>query len=423
MKQGAFYTQCIMIDIEFIRKHPQKIAEGLTKRNKDTSLLDQFQSIDNQWRAATTAIEAIRANQKKAAQDRNIEQGKQLKEELKKQEEDLQHIEKDRYDILLEFPNIPFDDVPVGKDERENKEVKKVGNIPSFDFPIRDHVELGESLGIIDIKTAAEVAGSRFYYLKGKAALLEVALLHFAFDTLSKEGFEAVIPPVMIRPDVYEKMGRLSTSQREERYFLSKENLYLIGSAEHTLGPLRMDTTLDEHAFPKRYVGFSTAFRQEAGTYGKDTRGILRVHQFDKVELYAFSLPEKSEEEHRFLLSMQEKLFSLLEIPYRVVAICTGDMGPTDARQFDIEAWIPSQNTYREIASCSNTTDYQTRGISAKVKKTDGTIHYAHALNATGIAMGRTIIALLENNQQADGSIRMPKALIPYCGYDTITHE
>ena len=412
-----------MIDIELIRKHPQKIAQGLTKRNKNTSLLEQFQKIDDQWRAAMTAGEAIRADQKKAAQERNVEKGRELKEELKKQEDVIGRIEKERYQLLLEFPNIPFDDVPVGKDERENKEIKKEGTIPSFDFPIQDHLQLGEALNIIDIKTAAEVAGSRFYYLKGKGALLEVALLHFAFNMLSSEGFEPIIPPVMIRPDVYEKMGRLSTSQQEERYFLEKEQLYLIGSAEHTLGPLGMNTLHTPDNFPKRYVGFSTAFRQEAGTYGKDTRGIFRVHQFDKVELYAFSLPEQSEAEHQFLLSMQEKLYTALEIPYRVVAICTGDMGPTDARQFDIEAWIPSQHTYREIASCSNTTDYQTRGINAKVKKADGTTPYAHALNATGIAMGRTIIALLENNQQADGSVRIPKALVPYYGYDTITHE
>jgi len=334
----------------------------------------------------------------------------------------LPDIEQERYRLLLEIPNMPFDDVTRGKDESQNVVVKTVGDIPSFDFSIKDHMALGEALGIIDVKKAADVAGSRFYYLKKEGALLEFALIRYAMDFLTKKGFEPVIVPVMIKPHTYERMGRLPESQKEERYYLEKDDAYLIGSAEHTLGPLHMDEIFQEEALPRRYVGFSTCFRREAGSYGKDTRGILRVHQFDKVEMYSFADPNGSEDEHRLLLSAQEELWKGLHIPYRVVEICTGDMGPTDARQFDIEAWIPSQNTYREVCSCSNTTDYQTRGINTKIKYADGKVTYAHALNATALAISRTIIAVIENNQREDGSVVIPKALVSYMGgKETIT--
>ncbi|MCL5012175.1 MAG: serine--tRNA ligase [Patescibacteria group bacterium] len=409
-----------MIDIDLIRKQPEKVAEGLRKRGKDTSLLESFKKLDDTWRELIKKSDEIRAQQKKAAQDRDQEKGRELKEQLKKLEENVTELERERYILLLEFPNIPFDDVLVGPDESHNKQIRFWKEKPEFDFPIKDHMELGEALDIIDTQKAAHVAGSRFYYLKGKGALLELALVQYAFETLTKEGFEAIIPPVMIRPDTYERMGRLTDSQKEERYYLPKDDLYLVGSAEHTLGPLHMDETFMPDQLPKEYVGFSTCFRREAGTYGKDTKGILRVHQFDKVEMYAFCTPEKSEDEHKKLLSMQEKLFQGLEIPYEVVEICTGDMGPTDARQFDVNAWIPSQQTYREVASCSNTTDYQTRGINTKVKTVDGKTQFAHALNATALAMSRTIIAILENYQQKDGSVIIPQVLQKYTGFNSI---
>lgn len=409
-----------MLDIDFIRKNPEKVAEGLRKRGKDIALLETFKTLDDQWRELVQKSDDIRAQQKKAAQDRDYEKGKKLKEALKNIDEKRAVLENERYEVLLEFPNIPFDDVLVGPDETHNKPIRHWGEKPSFDFPVKDHMEIGEIKGIIDTKKAAEVSGSRFYYLKGNGALLEFALIRYAFDMLGAEGFEAVIPPIMIRPEVYKRMGRLTDSQKEERYYLAKDDLYLVGSAEHTLGPLHMDDVFSPDQLPKEYVGFSTCFRREAGSYGKDTKGILRVHQFDKVEMYAFCEPEKSEEEHRRLLAMQEKIFQGLEIPYQVVEICTGDMGPTDARQFDIEAWIPSQNVYREVASCSNTTDYQTRGINTKIKYPNGNTTFAHALNATAIAIGRTIIALLENHQQKDGSVFIPKALQQYTGFEIL---
>lgn len=403
-----------MLDIELIRKAPEKVREALQKRNGDVSLLEQFQKIDDEWRSARKHIEDIYSQQKKAAKERDQELGKRLKGEAQTCEEHIKKLEEHRYGLLLEFPNIPFDDVPVGKDENENKVLRTWGHIPSFSFTPKDHIELGERLEIIDVKKAAEVSGSRFYYLKGMGALLEFALIQYAMRVLTQNGFVPVIPPTMIRPDVYQKMGRMTNSQKEERYRVEPDNLYLVGSAEHTMGPLHMDETIPEAAFPKRYVGFSSCFRRESGSYGKDVRGILRVHQFDKVEMFSFADPHTSEHEHQFLLSMQEKLFQGLEIPYEIISICTGDMGVTDARQYDINAWIPSQQMYREVGSCSNTTDYQTRGIKTKIKRVDGSEEYAHALNATGIALGRTLIALIENYQQEDGSIRIPTILQSY---------
>lgn len=409
-----------MIDIELIRSNPEVVRENLISRNKSDALLNEFIQVDAEWKKTTAQAQDARARQKQLGAEKKIEEARVLKDEIKGMEDRLTVLEQKRYELLLEIPNVPFADVPRGKDESENVEIKRCGIAPSFDFEPKDHLDLGEALGIIDVKKAAEVSGSRFGYLKGKGAMLEIGLVHFAMDLLSKEGFEAVIPPVMIKPEVYERMGRLTPSQREERYRVAEDDLYLIGSAEHTMGPLHMDETFESSQLPKKYVGFSSAFRREAGSYGKDTRGIFRMHQFDKVEMYAFADPKHSEEEHRFLLSMQEKIFSALELPYRVVAICTGDMGPTDARQFDIEAWIPTQNTYREVGSCSNTTDYQTRGIRTKIKREGGETELAHALNATGIAIGRTIMALMENHQQKDGSIRIPSALHPYLTFTEI---
>jgi len=409
-----------MLDIERIRNNPNEVRNGLKRRGADISLVDEFLDVDKQWRSMQAEVQELRHQQKESGKKRDIETAKELKEKIKNTEQNLRDLEKKRHELLITFPNIPFDDVPDGGGEEGNVSLREVGAVPTFAFDIRDHLALGEMLDIIDTAKAAEVSGARFYYLKNEGALLEFALVRFVTDILVKEGFIPVIPPVMIRPDVYEKMGRLTPDQRDERYYLGQDDLYLVGSAEHTLGPLHMDDVLDEDDLPRRYAGFSTCFRREAGSYGKDTRGILRVHQFDKLEMYVFADPKHSEEEHKFLLDTQEKIYAALNIPYRVMSICTGDMGPTDARQFDIEAWIPSQNKYREVTSCSNTTDYQTRGIKTKVRRQDGTAEYAHALNATAVAISRTLIAILENNQRKDGTVIVPKSLRKYTGFKTI---
>jgi len=276
------------------------------------------------------------------------------------------------------------------------------------------------------------VSGSRFGYLKHEAPLLEFALVQFVFSRLMNEEFIArviagknlslspkpfipLIPPVMIRPEAFRAMGRLDPGQEEERYFLPKDNLYLVGSAEHTTGPMHMEEIFEEAALPHRHVAFSTCFRREAGSYGKDTRGILRVHQFDKIELFSFSNPHTSNDEHELLLGIQEELMKELKIPYRVIFVCTGDMGWPDAKQYDIEAWFPGQGEYRETHSASNTTDFQARRLGIKYRKSaDGKTELLHMLNATGIAIGRTLIAILENYQQKDGSVKVPSVLLPY---------
>lgn len=412
-----------MIDITRIREQSDEVKTALQHRGKDSAIVDAFLEIDTQWKSLTTEVEKLRKLQKDLTKEEKRDEAKKNKELIKEKTSLLSALEEKRYKLLVSIPNIPSPHTPVGKDESENIEVEKVGTPPSFSFTPQDHIALGEALNIIDLQQAAKVSGARFYYLKNEGALLEFALIQFAFSELLKKGFQPVIPPVMIRPDVYEAIGRLTEDQKEERYYLPSDDLYLIGSAEHTLAPLHMDETFSKEDLPKRYVGFSTCFRREAGSYGKDTKGILRVHQFDKVELYSFTSPTDSEQEHMYLLETQKELYKALELPFRVVEICTGDMGPTDARQFDIEAWIPSQNTYREVASCSNTTDYQMRGTRTKVCMKDNQTVYAHALNATGIAIGRTLLAIMENNQQEDGSIRIPKVLVPYMNSDVIQNK
>lgn len=412
-----------MLDISFIRENPDKVKNGIEKKNADPKLVDKFLRLDTEWRTKVKALDELKAEQNalsselaKGPKEDLISRAQLLKQRIADIETERQAVELKRDDILNKLPNIPFEDVPVGKNERENKVIREVGERPKFNFKPKDYMALGESLGLINVKKAGEVSGSRFGYLMKEAALMEFGLVRLAFDLLLKEGFIPVVPPVMIKPEVYTGMGRLAGEQREDKYFLPKDELYLVGSAEHTLGPLQMNEVLEEKELPRRYVGFSTCFRREAGSYGKDTKGILRVHQFDKVEMYSFVKPEDSEKEHQFLVSMQEKMRQALELPYRIVEICTGDMGWTDARQFDIETWLPSENIYRENGSCSNTTDFQTRGINAKYKTKDGKKMILHSLNGTAFAMGRTIITILENYQTKDGKVRVPKALQDYVG-------
>ncbi len=410
-----------MIDIQFIRNAPDAVREGLKKRGRDIALVDEFLAVDALWRERSTSLDVLRAELNELSKARNIEEAKKKKEIIKVAEAVRRELEIKRAELLDRFPNTPAADAPVGKDDSENKLIREVGEKREFNFEPKDYLTIAEALGVIDVKKAAEVSGSRFGYLKGKAALLEFALLQLAMKTLVTKGFVPVVPPVMIRPEVFKGMGRLAADQRDERYYLPSDDAYLVGSAEHTVGPIHMNETLRAKDLPKRYVAFSTCFRREAGSYGKDTKGILRVHQFDKVEMFSFADPEKSEAEHAFLLACQEELLSALKIPYRVVEICTGDMGWTDAKAYDCESWMPGQpstssgqenikGAYRETNSCSNTTDFQARGIGAKLDKGG----FVHMLNATGFAMGRMIIAIIENYQTETGDFEIPEALKPF---------
>jgi seryl-tRNA synthetase len=412
-----------MIDVKDLLKEPEKYKRNMRERNLNPSLIDEIVDLKKRLNSLIKEKDEIRSFinkfSKTKPEEKIIKQIKIKKEKLKKIEDEIDELEKNLEEKLSLVPNLKSPDVPLGKDENDNVVLRTWGEIPKFDFPPKDHVELGEIYDLIDIERAGKVAGSRFYYLKNSAVLLEFALINFAYDLLLKEGFIPIIPPVFIKEEHYRGMGRLNSLQREERYYLPQDDLYLVGSAEHTIGPYFANEILDEKDLPKRFLGFSTCFRREAGSYGKDVRGILRTHQFDKVEMFSFTLPEESEKEHEFLLSLQEKIMQELKLPYRVVLICSGDLGFTDYKQYDIETWLPGQNKYRETHSCSNTTDFQARGINARVRRKNGKIEYLHMLNATAIAIGRIIIAILENYQRKD-YIEVPEVLRKYLKFDVI---
>jgi seryl-tRNA synthetase len=412
-----------MIDVKDLLKEPEKYKSNIRERNFNPSLIDEIIDLKKRLNSLIKEKDEIRSFinkfSKTKPEEKIIKQIKVKKEKLKKIGDKIDELEKNLEEKLSLVPNLKSSDVPFGKDESENVVLRTWGEIQKFDFPPKDHVELGEIYDLIDIKRAGKVAGSRFYYLKNEAVLLEFALINFACDLLLKEGFMPIIPPVFIKEEYYRDMGRLNALEKNERYYLPQDDLYLVGSAEHTIGPYFANEILDEKDLPKRFLGFSTCFRREAGSYGKDVRGILRTHQFDKVEMFSFTLPEESEKEHEFLLSMQEKIMQELKLPYRVVLLCSGDMGFTDYKQYDIETWLPSQNKYRETHSCSNTTDFQARGINARVRRKNGKIKYLHMLNATAIAIGRTIIAILENYQRKD-YIEVPEVLRKYLNFDKI---
>jgi len=424
-----------MLDVNLIRRNPEEVKKGIAKKNFSPKLVDDFLALDEEWRKLTKQIDDLRAEQKKLSDERKIEEATKIKDKIQSLESELRKLEQNRQEILWQIPNLPSDDTPVGKDELENKVLRKWGEPKQFDFKPRDNVELGESLGIIDIENASRISGARFNYVKGEAALLEFALIQYVFDILtgakliksfadkiekgySSKPFVPIVPPVMIRPDVLHKMALLKPE--EERYHIPKDDLYLIGSAEHTLGPLHMDEIIPEEKLPIRYVGFSTSFRREAGSYGKDTRGILRVHQFDKLEMESFTVPEDSIKEQDFIIAIQEYLMQSLEIPYQVVAICTGDMGGPDVRQIDIEVWMPSQNRYRESHTSDYMADYQARRLNTKVRRKNNELQFVHMNDATAFAIGRTLIAILENYQQKDGSVLVPKVLQGYLGFKKI---
>ncbi len=406
-----------MIDINFLRNEAEKVKQGIASKKIDSTLVDKFLELDKKWRRDTTELDSLRAKQNKLGKD-DIEEAKKIKEEAKKLELEVKDIENERVVILEQIPNVPSKDVPIGKDDTENVVLREVGEKRNFDFTPLEYLDVAKNL--IDTKKASEVASSRFSYIFGDLVLLEFALLKLAFDKLTAKGFIPVVPPVFIKPDVMKGMGKNKFLEEEDVFYISQDDMYLVGSSEHTIGPFHMNEVFDEKDLPRRYIGFSTSFRREAGSYGKDTKGILRVHQFDKAEMFSFAKPEDSEEEHEFLLLCQEELMQSLKLPYRVMKICTGDMGFGDYKQYDIETWLPGQNKYRETNSCSNTTDFQSRGINIKYKNREKSTAYVHTLNGTAFAMGRMIIAIIENYQTKTGTIIVPEVLRGYVGKDEI---
>ncbi|MCL5004460.1 MAG: serine--tRNA ligase [Patescibacteria group bacterium] len=410
-----------MLDINLIRTNPDSVREGISLKKADPRLVDDFLVLDKQWRELVNETDNLRAEQRKAGEARDIEKAKELKEGIRKNEERLKELEEQRDKILRLLPNLPLDSVPAGKDESENITLRTWGEIPKMDFEPKDHLKLGEELDLIDTERAAKVSGARFGYLKNQLALLEFALIKYAFDIITKDGFVPVVPPVLIKPEAMKAMGYVERGG-EEIYHLEKDDLYLVGTSEQSVGPMHMDEIFEEKDLPKRYVAFSTCFRREAGSYGKDTKGILRVHQFDKLEMFSITTPEKSKEEHQLLLSLEEKLMQGLKLPYRVLNICSGDLGDPAAAKYDIEVWLPSQSTYRETHSTSNTTDFQSRRLNVKYKpESEDKARYVHMLNGTAFAIGRILIAIVENYQQKDGSILIPEVLRQYLGFDKIS--
>jgi seryl-tRNA synthetase len=430
-----------MLDIKFIRENEKKVKEAI-KNKLSTANLDHLLTLDDQRKKLIMEVEAMRSRRNEIAEklkgdrdDELIAESRKIKEQLNMKETEYTEIETQWQLAMEQIPNIPEDDVPIGADETENKVVKQVGKPKKFDFKPKDHITLGEELDVIDMTRAAKVAGARFGYWKGGVAMLEVALIQLVMKTLTDPNivrkiadevgvdakpFIPVFPPVMIKPDVYTRTGRLSPEDADEKYHLEKDNLYLIGSAEHTLVSMHSDEVFDAKNLPLRYIGFSTSFRREAGSYGRDVKGMLRVHQFDKLEMESFSTAENSRKEHEFLVAIQEYLMQQLELPYQIVINCTGDMGKPNARQMDIETWLPGQDKYRETHSADYMTDYQARRLNIKYRKPSVGSEFAHTNDATAIAMPRILIAIMENNQQEDGSIVVPLALQEYTGFDVI---
>jgi len=406
-----------MIDIKEFRDNPGKFEKAAKEKGININS-SEIIALDEKYRALLAKVEGLRSERNVVAKERNIERGKEIKDELSKVEAELATLE-DKVKIeLLNIPNPAKEDVKVGKDDSENEVVKKEGEPKKFNFTPLDHLELGEKLEIIDTQRASKVSGARFTYLKNEAVALEFALVRFAMDTLTKEGFTPIIPPVLVKRATMEKLGYMEHGGADDMFYIEKDDLILIGTAEHAIVSMHESEVLSLKK-PLRYVGFSTSFRREAGSYGKDTRGILRLHQFDKVEMVSFVKKGEDDREHEYLLGLEEGLFKSLEIPYQVVKMCTGDLGFPAARKYDIEAWMPAQNKYREVTSVSTVTDFQSRRLNTKYQEGDGK-EFANILNGTAFAVGRTLIAILENYQQKDGTVMIPEVLQKYTGFDKI---
>ncbi len=421
-----------MLDIELIRKNPDFVKERLSLRGRElVSLIDEVLDLDLQRRRLLKDLESLRAERnqksknigalKREGKDTSEleEQVKKIKEAIEKYEAELYEVEAILRDRLLRIPNLPAQDVPVGEDESQNVEVRRWGRTRDFTFEPKPHWELGEKLGIFDFERAGKLSGSRFVVLKGWGAKLERALINFMLDLHSRKGYREVLPPHLVRPEILVGTGQLPKFE-EELYKCERDELYLIPTAEVPLTNLYRDEILSEEDLPIYMVSYTPCYRREAGSYGKDIRGIIRQHQFNKVELVKIVKPEHSYEELERLTSDAEDVLQLLGLPYRVVLLCTGDLGFSSAKTYDIEVWFPYQGKYREISSCSNCEDFQARRMNTRYRDAHGRLHFVHTLNGSGLAVGRTLAAILENYQQEDGSVVVPEVLRDYLKVDVI---
>ncbi len=415
-----------MIDVGLLRTSPEEIAASLARRGIEVDI-DALADLDRRRREVRSRAEQLRSQQKELggaiaelesdARAEAVAEASQLSASYRSALAEADEIDAQFNEMWITLPNLTDATAADGMTEEDNMEISRWGD-PVVPEGARDHVDLGASLGVLDIERASRLSGSRFGYLLGPLVRLELALVQFALDRLEPYGFTPVVPPVLVREDALIGTG-FFPGDREQVYAIEKDGLYLVGTSEVSLAAFHMGEILDAEVLPLRYAGWSTCFRREAGTYGKDKQGIFRVHQFDKVEMFSFCHPDASHEEHDFLLARQEELVRALEIPYRVVNVAAGDLGPAAAKKYDIEAWLPGQERYREITSTSNTTDFQSRRLKVRFRDETGN-RLVHTLNGTAVAVGRSLIAILENHQQPNGSVVVPEALRPYVGFDEI---
>jgi len=417
-----------MIDVKLLRENPNLVRSSQKARGESESLVDELLAADEVRRAAIVEFEALRAEQNALSKsvgaakgdEKNalLDRAKSLSAQVKEAEAKKSLTEESFRKLALSLSNIVDPNAPIGG-ESDFKVIEQVGKPREFGFEAKDHVELGKILGAIDVERGAKVSGARFYYLTGVGALLELALVNYAISLATKAGFIPVIPPVLVKPEAMEGTGFLGQAA-ENVFHLKEDDFYLVGTSEVPLAAYHMDEILDSNKLPLRYSGYSPCFRREAGSYGKDTRGIIRVHQFEKVEMFSFCKPEDAAAEHQRLLAWEKEFLNAMEIPYRVIDVATGDLGSSAIRKFDCEAWIPTQGGYREVTSTSNCTDFQARRLNIRTKGENGTSPVA-TLNGTLVAVPRMIVAILENHQQEDGSVNLPKALQGYLGTERLT--
>lgn len=408
-----------MLDIKIIRDQTDAVKQGIAAKGYDAGAVDKVLELDGRRRDVQQQADALRSEQKKIdfRDPAGMERAKQLKQDLSGIEDELKTLNEQFLALMLELPNVPEAGVPVGEGESANQVIRTVGDLPVLSDP-KDHVALGEMHDLFDSERGAKVAGARFNYLKNQAVLLEFGLVRFAMDIAMKHGFTPMITPQLVNEKTVTGTGYLPHGADE--VYKTQDDLYLIGTSELALVSYHQDEVLAAEQLPVRYVGFSSCFRREAGSYGKDTKGILRQHQFDKIELVSLVTPEESAAELGRILEIEEEIMQTLGLPYHILEIGTGDLGIQASKKYDVETWMPGQQKYRETHSCSNTTDFQSRRLNIRYKNAEGENRYVHTLNGTAVAVGRMLIALIENGQQADGSITIPVALVPYCGFSEI---
>jgi seryl-tRNA synthetase len=416
-----------LLDPLMLRTDPARLERSLRRRGLEVDVAGLVE-LDERLRRTRQRAEETRAAQKEAGRriaalggaekEQAIAGAALLADEYRRLDAEVADLTEQFDELWVTLPNLVDETAADGFTDADNLEIRRVGEPPAFPFEPADFATLGSSLDIIDMERGSKVSGSRFGYLKGQAVLLEFALVRFAFDRLQAAGFTPMVPPVLVREHALFGTG-FFPGDREQVYSVPADELYLVGTSEVSLAAYHGDEIFDRDDLPLRYAGFSTCFRREAGSYGKDTQSLFRVHQFDKVEMFVFTTPEESPAEHDRLLGIEEDLVNALEVPYRVVNVAAGDLGSSAAKKYDIEAWFPSQGTYREITSCSNTTDFQARRLKVRMRTEAGN-QVVHTLNGTAVAVGRVILALLENHQQEDGTVPMPAALVPYLGFDTL---